>query len=197
MLRADRDPFQDLAVGHLVGTHHPDPAPGQPLGLGIAPEHLLRPLLEPGVEAACPPVACPMGLQVDGVEDPSDRSGTDRRDDAVGDRLARQILTTPVRDVQPPGHGLQAGQRDDLSPLEGGKSWPVAPSVLCGRRRATPPRHRFDIARRPSRPWPHRIRVDRRQLSSVRPACAAKTIRARCTWNQGSVWLRAIWQRLH
>ena len=166
---SDWNSFQNLAVGHLVGAHHPDPAPGQSLGFGIAPEHLLRPLLELSVEATCPPVACPMGLQVDGVENPSDRSGADRRDDAVGNRLARQILTTPVRDVQPSGQGLQASQCDDLSPLEGGKSRPVAPSILCGRRRTVQPRHRLGIVRRPSRRWPHCIRVVRRPTSSVRP----------------------------
>ncbi len=119
---SDGNPLQDLAVGHFVGAHHPDSAPGQPFGLHIAPEHLLRPLLELEIDAACPPVPCPMRLQVDGIENPPDRSGTDRRDNAVGNRLARQILTTPVRDVQSSGHGLQTGQRDDLSPLEGGKS---------------------------------------------------------------------------
>ena len=41
-------------------------------------------------------------------------------DDAVGDRLAGQILAGPVGDVQALGDRLQAGQFDDLGALEGG-----------------------------------------------------------------------------
>ena len=75
-----------------------------------------------------------MRLEVDRVEDPADRAGADRGDDAVGDGLAGQVLTGPVGDVQALGDRLQAGQFDDLGPLEGGKSGaggpdaPAAPS---------------------------------------------------------------------
>ena len=43
---ADRHPLQNLAVGHLVSAHDPDPVRSQPLGVGVAPEDLLCPLLE-------------------------------------------------------------------------------------------------------------------------------------------------------
>ena len=160
---ADRHSLQDLAIGHLVGADDPEPVPHEFLGVGIAPEHLLGPLLEARVESSGPPVACPMGLQVDVIEDPPDRSGADRRDDTVGDRLERQILTGPVGDVQPPSHGFQTGQRDDLGALEGGKSRRIAPIVACGHRRATPPGRRLDSVGRPSRPWSHRIASGRRR----------------------------------
>jgi hypothetical protein len=35
--------------------------------------------------------------------------------------LACQVGAGPMRDVQPPGHRLQAGQLDDLGALEGGE----------------------------------------------------------------------------
>ena len=38
--------FQDLEVGFLIGTDHPEAPPGQPLGVGVAPEDLLGTLLE-------------------------------------------------------------------------------------------------------------------------------------------------------
>src|SRR6185312_5565713 len=93
---ADRHPFQDLAIGHLVGADDPEPASSQFLSVGIAPEHLLGPLLEASVESAGPPVAGPMRLKVDVIEDAPDRSSADRGDDPVGDRLACQVLAGPV-----------------------------------------------------------------------------------------------------
>ena len=38
--------FQDLEVGFLIGTDHPEAPPSQPLGVGVAPEDLLGTLLE-------------------------------------------------------------------------------------------------------------------------------------------------------
>ena len=184
---ADRHPFQDLTIGHLIGTDDPDSVPGQSLGVGVAPEHLLGSLLEAGIQASGPPVACAMRLQVDVIEDPPDRSGADRRHDAVGDGLVGQILAGPVGDVQPAGHGLQTRQRDDLGALEGGKSRRVVPIGSRAHRRTTPPSHRVDNAGRPSRPWSPRIASGRRWPQSVGRSAIAKTIRARCTWNHGEV----------
>ena len=45
------------------------------------------------------------------------------------DGLSGQILARPVGDVQPLGDGFQASQLNDLGPLEGGKSGPVARPV--------------------------------------------------------------------
>ena len=124
---ADRAPLQHLEVGHLIDRHRPDALAGQPLGIAVAPEHLLGPLLELGVEAGRPPVAGAVRLQVHVVQDPPDGAGADGVDDAVGDRLAGQVLAGPVGDVQPLGDRLQAGQLDDLGPLQGGKSPAGAP----------------------------------------------------------------------
>ncbi len=108
-------------IGNLIGTNDPDPAPGQPVGVAVAPEHLLGSLLEACIKASGPPVACAMRLKVDVIENPPDRSGADCRPDPVGDGLVGQILTGPVGDVQPSGQRLQASQRDDLGALEGGE----------------------------------------------------------------------------
>ena len=64
---------QDLMVGHLVGADHPIAPPGQPDGVGVAPEDLLGPLLEQRVQPGRPPVASPVGLQIDVVQDQTDR----------------------------------------------------------------------------------------------------------------------------
>ena len=61
-----------------------------------------------------------MGLQVNIIEYPPDCPGADRYYDPISDSLTCQVFTGPVGDVQPLGQGLQAGQFDDLSPLEGG-----------------------------------------------------------------------------
>jgi hypothetical protein len=131
---ADRVPFEHLAVGHLVGADDPDPSLGQPLGVGVAPQDPLGPLLEPTVQVGGPPVPGAMGLEIDAVQDSADGAGAEGRDDAFEDGLAGQVPTGPVGDVQPPGDGLQAGQRDDLRPLEGGKSGRVGRSGPVGNR---------------------------------------------------------------
>ncbi len=157
---ADRVALQNLLVGHLVGADDPDPSPGQPLGVGVAPEHLLGPIFELGVEPGRPPVAGPMWLEIDLVENPSDGAGRDGRDDPVEHRLACQVFTGPMGDVQPFGDGFQAGELDNLGPLEGGKSGRdvptggAEPAVLSTR-----------IARSDgtsSRRWPHRTASGRR-----------------------------------
>ena len=61
-----------------------------------------------------------MGLQVHVVQDPPDGARADGLDDAIGDGLSGQVLAGPVRDVQPPGDWLQAGQFDELGSLHGG-----------------------------------------------------------------------------
>src|SRR5271168_2446600 len=82
---ADRHPLQNLVIGNLVGTDDPDPALGQPVGVAIAPEHLLGSLLEACIKASGPPVACAMRLKVDVIKNPADRSAADGRHDTVGD----------------------------------------------------------------------------------------------------------------
>jgi hypothetical protein len=113
----DRVTFQHLVVGLLVHGHHPDALAGQPFRIGIAPKDLLRPLLELFVETRRLPVAGPVRLQVCVFEDLPDRAWADSGYNAIGDRLASQILAGPVGDVQPLGDGLQAGQFDDLGTL--------------------------------------------------------------------------------
>ena len=162
---ADRPPLEHLAVRHLIRADDPDTSPRQPPGVGVAPEHLLGPLLEAGVDPGGSPVPGAVRLEVNGVEDAADGAGADRRDDPVEDRLAGQVLARPVGDVQALGHGLQAGQLDDLCPFEGGKSDPgcrvgsAGPGVLPG-----PPARSVG---RSSRRWP------RRTASGRRPCCCA------------------------
>src|SRR5512135_402986 len=130
---ADRTSLQDLAIGHLVGADDPDAPPGPSRRVGVAPEDLLGPLLEPGVPPGGPPVPCAMRLQIDLVQDPADGPGTDGRDDSVGDGLIRQVLARPMSDVEAPGHRCQAGQFDDLRPLQGGQSRADGPDARGGR----------------------------------------------------------------
>ncbi len=113
----DRVAFQDLMVGYLIGADDPIAPLGQAVGVGVAPEDLLGPLLELGIQASRPPVAGPMRLQVDVVQDPADSPLADGRDDAVSDRLSGQVFAGPMGNVQALGHGLQAGQLDDLGTL--------------------------------------------------------------------------------
>ena len=125
---ADRAAFQDLMVGYLIGADHPIALLDQAGGVGVAPENLLRPLLKLGIQVSCSPVASPVGLQVDFLQDPADSPRTDGRNDAVGDDLTSQVLAGPVGDVQALSHGFQAGQLDDLSTLQGGnRDWASRP----------------------------------------------------------------------
>src|SRR5579883_2552359 len=119
---AERTALQDLEIGYLIYADHPDSSTGQPFCLGIAPRYLLRALFELGIQAGGLPVAGPMRLQVHLMQDPTDGPWRDGRDDAVLDGLMRQVSAGPVGDVQALGHGLQAGQGDDLRSLQGGKS---------------------------------------------------------------------------
>jgi hypothetical protein len=116
----DRMTFQNLEVGLLIGTDHPEAPPGQLLGVGVAPENLLGTLLEQGVDARRPPIPRAVRLEIHAVQDVSDCPSADGRDDPLLDRLSGQILACPVGDVQPLGDRLQASQSNDLSPLEGG-----------------------------------------------------------------------------
>ena len=166
---ADWHALQNLAIWHLVSAHNPDPVRGQPPSVGVAPEDLLCPLLESRVGASGSPVPRPMGLQVNTIKYSADRPGTDRCYDPISDGLTRQVFTGPVGDMQPHGQGFQAGQFDDLSPLEGGKSWPVAPNVLSGHRSVGLQRRWFDTDGRLSKPWLHRTGIDRRRPRSGRP----------------------------
>src|SRR5205085_4995762 len=110
----DRPPLHNLQVGDLIDAHDPEPARGQTLGISVAPQHPLGPLLELRIEASRLPVACAVRLQVDAVQDLSYRTRADGLDDTIADRLAGQVGTAPVGDVQPSGDGFQTGQLHDL-----------------------------------------------------------------------------------
>ena len=132
----DRTPnrvaFENLMVGNLIGADDAIALLGQAVGVGVAPEDLLSPLLELGIQASRPPVASPVGLQVDVVQDPADSPLADERHNTVGDGLSGQVLARPVGNVQTLGHGLQASQFDDLSTLQGGKSQSDVPTAWVG-----------------------------------------------------------------
>src|SRR5512135_1653808 len=114
---ADRVPLQDLAGRDLIDTHYPDALFGKPRRIRIAPKDLLRPLLEPGIHTSRLPVAGAMGLQINSAQDVSHGPWADVSHDPVRHGLAGQVITRPMRDVQPFGHGLQASQLNDLCPL--------------------------------------------------------------------------------
>jgi hypothetical protein len=166
---ANRHPLQNLAIGHLVSAHNSDPVRSQPRGVGVAPKDPLCSLLESRVGASGSPVPRPMGLQVNMIEYPPDCPGTDRYYDPISDGLTCQVFTRPVGEVQPLRQGLQASQFDDLSSLEGGKSWRAAPNVLSVRRRVGRRRRWFDTDGRLSKPWLHRTGIDRPRPQSGRP----------------------------
>ena len=127
--RPARMSFQDLEVGLLIGTDHPEAPPSQPLSVGVAPKDLLGTCLELSVDAGGPPIPRAVRLEIHVMEDVSDRPIADGRDNPIFDRLSSQIPACPVGDVQTLGDRLQASQSNDLSPLEGGKSGPVARPV--------------------------------------------------------------------
>src|SRR4029077_18061726 len=88
--RPARVSFQDLEVGLLVGTDHPDALPGQSRGVPIAPEDLLGTLLEPGVDPSRAPVQSAMWLEVHlGMYRP-DSAIADGQDDSSFNRFASQ-----------------------------------------------------------------------------------------------------------
>ena len=66
-----------------ISSHTADPLLGESSRIGIAPKDLLRPLLEPGIEACRLPVAGAMGLQVNGGSRCSHGPGADTSNDAV------------------------------------------------------------------------------------------------------------------
>jgi len=125
----NRVAFQNLMVGYLIGADDAIALLGQAVGVGLAPEDLLSPLFELGIQASRPPVASPVRLQVDVVQDPADGPLADGRHNTVGDGLSGQVLAGPVGNVQALGHGLQAGQFDDLGTLQGGKSRSDVPTA--------------------------------------------------------------------
>jgi len=150
----DRTPLQNLQVGHLIDANDPEPSRGQTLGISVAPQHPLGPLLELRVEATRLPVSGAVRLQVDAVQDLSHRTRTDGLDDAIADGLTGQVDAAPVRDRQPFGNRFQTSQLHDLSTLQGGKAAagdPAAgPPTARHRGRAVRSRGRF------ARPWQRR-----------------------------------------
>jgi hypothetical protein len=128
----DRVAFKDLMVGDLIGADHPIGSLGQAVGVGVAPEDLFGPLLELGIQVSRPPVTGQVRLQIDAVQNSAYGPLADGRDDAISDRLPGQVFACPMGNMQALGHGLQAGQLDDLGTLQGGKSrsgvptaWPI------------------------------------------------------------------------
>ena len=126
---ANRTPFQDLAIGDLINADIPKPLRGQALGVAVAPQHFLGPLLELRIPPCRFPIACAVRLQVDVVQNTANRRGTDGRHNAIGDGLPRQVLARPMGDMQPFSHRLKAGQLNNLRPLQGGKSAAGSPPV--------------------------------------------------------------------
>src|SRR5512140_203790 len=114
---ADRLTLRDLKGRDLIDTYHPDALFGKPSRIGIAPKDLLRPLLEPGIQASRLPVAGAVWLQINGAQDVSHSPRADVSNDPVRHSLAGQVIARPMRDVQPFGHGLQASHLNDLCPL--------------------------------------------------------------------------------
>src|SRR5271165_2028375 len=118
------DPSADGPLQHLEGrdfihAHHPDALFRKSSRISIAPQDLLRSLFEPGVQPRRLPIPSSMGLQIDVVQDTPNCCRADRREDFVVDGLAGQVLTGPMRDVQPFGNRLQAGEFNDLCSLHG------------------------------------------------------------------------------
>ena len=99
--RPARMSFQDLEVGLLIGTDHPEAPPGQPHSVGVAPKHLLGTFLELSVDAGGPPIPRAVRLEIHVMEDVSDRPIADGRDNPIFDRLSSQIPAHPVIDSQP------------------------------------------------------------------------------------------------
>ena len=84
----NRVAFQNLMVGYLIGAHHTIALLDQAVSVGVAPEDLLIPLLELGIQPGRPPEASPMRLQVDIVQDPVDDPLADGWHNLVGDGLS-------------------------------------------------------------------------------------------------------------
>jgi hypothetical protein len=72
-----------------------------------------------------------VGLQINVVQDAADRGRADCRGDLVSHRLPGQVFARPVRNVQPLGDRLQAGQFNDLCPLHGSELLRVARIALA------------------------------------------------------------------
>ncbi len=149
----ERGAFQNLHSGHLVNAHHPPAGVSQADGLGIAPQHLFGTDPDVVIQAGSLPIPRAMRSQVHLPQDLAHRAGADGGNHAVGDHDLSQSPARPVRDVPPLGHGLQASQFDDLSPLQGGKSAGDAPRAeRPSAGLPVPPAHRDDSV---ARPWPH------------------------------------------
>jgi hypothetical protein len=128
------------------------------------------------------------------LEDQAGGARADRLDDAVGDGLVGQVLTRPVRDMQAPGDRLQAGQLDDPGAPEGREIRAGRPG-RCGSSRS--PGSPMSSQRRQVRRTVPTSHSSREAMATVRsPAAIARTVRARRTWYQGRVSLRAASWRM-
>jgi hypothetical protein len=119
---SDRSAFQNLEIRDLIYRHRPEALPCQPGSVSIAPEYSFGSLLELGIQAGGLPIPRTMRLQIYLLQNPTHHAGADGGEDSISHCLAGQIAAGPVGNVQALGDGFQAGQLDDLSPLEGGKS---------------------------------------------------------------------------
>lgn len=114
---ADRLSFQYLKGGDFIDAYNPDALLRQPCRIPIAPKDLLRSLFEPVIQMGRFPVTSAMGLQIDIVQDVLHGALANASDNSIGYGLPRQVLTRPMRDVQPFGHWFQARKFYDLRAL--------------------------------------------------------------------------------
>jgi membrane fusion protein, multidrug efflux system len=79
-LPADRASLQHSPSGHINQAHDPHASLGQSPGVGIAPQNLRDPILEPPIQPGRTPIADPERPEIDAVEEPPDGAGRDAWD---------------------------------------------------------------------------------------------------------------------
>ena len=176
-------------LGTSSAADGPDAPAGQPLGVGVAPEHLLGPLLEPRVEAGRPPVPRAVRLQVHLVQDPADHGRADRSTMPSATACRARSSLRPVGDVQAPRRPAPGRPARRSGRAGGGEICGGLPSG-AGRPAAGPGR----LARsggRGARPWTGRTASAAATSCTRWPSATASTMRACWTWKKGSDRLRA------
>jgi hypothetical protein len=118
---ADGLTLKRLQIGHLITADEPNAVMNQALGVSVTPEYLLRAIFKLCVQARRFPIPRAMRLQIHLMQEAPNRARADLRDNAVSDRLTRQILAGPVGDMQPLSNRLQTRQLHNLGALQGGK----------------------------------------------------------------------------
>lgn len=114
---ADGFSFQHLKGGDLIDADNPHALFGQACRIPIAPQDLLRSLLEPDIQACRLPVTGAVRLQIDIMQDVSHSACADPSHNSIGHGSSRQVIARPMCDMQPLRHRFQAGKFYDLSPL--------------------------------------------------------------------------------